>query len=117
MLHLELDSEAARKTIAPLTLHAYQSVSVREIEPHVLLSFVRSKHQVFLAIESAKGLFRIYTSRAELVNQPEIEAFLRGQAEFVDENEVWARNVARKDIRDFLSRIALGLANLPVAIP
>ena len=62
VLNLELADAGAHDNLAPLRLQPYQSVSMTEREPHVLLAFDRSGHRVSFAVESAKGQFLIYAS-------------------------------------------------------
>lgn len=112
-LYWELAEARANHNLTPLRLHSYQQVYMTELEPYVLLVFDRSKRRVNLCIETSNGHFRIHTSRAELVELPEVETVLCGEAKFVTEDEKLIRLVPRTDIHQALQQMAHSLAKLP----
>ena len=112
VLYLEL-ANAGAHNLAPLRVQPYQSVYMSEFEPHVLLVFDRSKRHVNFSVESAKGQFRVHTSCAELVELPEVESVLCGEAKFAKEDERLTRLVPRADIHEVLQQVAQSLAKLP----
>ena len=113
VLNLELADAGASHNLTPLRLQTYKSVYMSEVEPHVLLVFDRSGHRVSLAVESAKGQFRVYARCAELEELPEVETALCGEATFVKEDEKLTRLVPRADIHQVLQQVAQSLAKLP----
>jgi hypothetical protein len=86
-----------------------------ELEPLVHLVFDRSKRRVNFFVESSKGQFRIHASRAEMVELPEVETALCGEAAFVKEDEKVTRLVPRADIHQALWQVAQSLTKLPNA--
>jgi hypothetical protein len=112
-LYLELDKSDIRHNLAPLILQSYRSVSMTEVEPHVLLAFDRSGHRVSFAVESREGQFRVYTRRAELEKLPEVETALCAQGQFSAQADELVRLVPRRDIQQMLEDLAKILANLP----
>lgn len=112
VLSLELGDAGVLHDLTPLRLQPYQSVYMREREPHLLLTFDRSMHRVNFLVESAKGQFRIYARCAELAQLPEVEAALCGEATFVKEGETLMRLVPRSDVHQLLRRVARSLAKL-----
>lgn len=112
-LHLELAGAGVPDKLAPLRLQSYQSVTMTELEPHVLLAFDRAGRRVNVAIESAKGQFRVYTRRDGLKELPEVEVVLCDAAEFVEEDGDWALLVPRGEIHHVLEKVAQSLATLP----
>jgi hypothetical protein len=115
VLSLELADAGDNHNLTPLRLQPYQSVYMTELEPRVHLVFDRSKRRVNFFVESSKGQFRIHTSRADLVEFPEVETALCGEAAFVKEDEKVARLVPRTDIHQALQQVAQSLAKLPNA--
>jgi len=113
VLYLELDKGWAQHSLGPLRLESYQSVSMIEIEPHVVLVFERSGHPVSFAVESEKGQFRVYTRLAELLELPEVETALCAQGQFSAHADELTRLVPRQEIHQMLQDLAEILANLP----
>ena len=112
-LNVELADAGANNNLSPLRLQPYQSVSMSELEPRVLLVFERSKRRVNFFVESAKGQFRIHTSCAELDELPEVETALCGETMFAKEGEKLTRLVPRANIHQALQQLAQSLAKLP----
>jgi hypothetical protein len=110
VLNLEL---AAHRDLAPLALQSYQSMSMTELEPYVLLAFDRRGHRVSFAVESAKGQFRIHTSCAKLKELPEVGAVLRDKGGYSEVAGELTRLVPRESIQSVLRQLAESLANLP----
>lgn len=113
VLYLELANRGANENLAPLRLLSYQSVSMTELEPHVLLAFERSGHRVSFAVESASAQFRIHTSATNLKELPEVESALRDQLGFLEEAGKLTRFVLRENIPSMLQQMAQSLATLP----
>ena len=110
VLSLELGDAEALRHLTPLRLQPYQPVYMRELEPHLLLTFDRSSHRVNFLVESANGQFRIHTKCAEVAQHPEVEASLRGELAFLQEGETLFRLVPRSNIHGVLRRVARSLA-------
>jgi hypothetical protein len=115
VLGLELADARNSHNLTPLSLQLYQSVYMTELEPLVHLVFDRSKRRVNFFVESSKGQFRIHASRAEMVELPEVETALCGEAAFVKEDEKVTRLVPRADIHQALWQVAQSLTKLPNA--
>jgi hypothetical protein len=113
VLNLELANHGANQTLAPLRLQSYQSVSMTEIEPHVILAFNRTGHSVSFAVGSVKSQFQIYTSCASLTELPEVDSVLRNEGKFSEMAGKLTRMVPRESIHDVLQQLAQTLANLP----
>jgi hypothetical protein len=113
VLSLELGNNAARQSLAPLSLQCYQSVTMTYIEPHVLLTVDRSERRLSFAVESTSGQFRIHISCAELEELPEVEVALCSEVKFVKEDGKLTRLVPRTDIHEVLQQVAQSLAKLP----
>jgi hypothetical protein len=113
VLYLELDNINTRHNLAPLSLQLYRSVTMTEVEPHVLLAFERSGHQVGFAVESRKGQFRVYTMLAELEELPEVQTALCAQGQFSAHADELVRLVPPPDIQQMLQDLAKILATLP----
>lgn len=113
VLNLELTNNGANQTLAPLELQSYQTVSMTDLEPHVLLTLDRSGHRVDFSVFSAKAEFCITTGRAALKDFPEVESALRSQQQFTEENGDLRRMVPRADIHAVLKQMARCMASLP----
>jgi hypothetical protein len=111
-LHLELADAGASHNLAPLRLQAYQQVYMTEFEPYLHLTFDRSKRRVNFYVWWSKGHFRIHTTRAELVELPEVEAALCGEVEFVKADDKFMRLVPHSNIHQALHQVAQSLAKL-----
>lgn len=112
-LHLELADAGSPHDLTPLTLQRYQDVSMTEMEPYVHLVFERSNRRVNLCIESSKGQFRIYTRTSGLIEVPDVETALCGEAAFLKGDDNLVRLVPREDVHQALQQIAASLAKLP----
>ena len=112
VLYLELDSGDARRGIAPLVLQPYRSVTMTEVEPHVLLTYSRPGHQVSFAVESMMGQFRVYVRLAELEVLPDLGTALCALGQYSAHADTLVRWVPRRDIHQMLQELANILANL-----
>jgi hypothetical protein len=113
-LYQELNSDTACERLAPLKLKSYQSVSMIETEPYVLLAYDLPDCSIGFSIESTEGKFRIKVKRAALESHPEVEAVLSNQMGFVGRDDVLARSSSRDEIHDVLHGVARSLANLAI---
>jgi hypothetical protein len=111
-LYLELSTETARSNLAPLILENYQSVDVKNQEPHVSLTFTHAGHVVSFFIESAGGRFRVYVHQAELEHRPDVEGVLYDKMEFDANNQAVERFASREEIYQVLRDLAQNLSSL-----
>lgn len=109
VLYLELAEANSRGALGSLSLQAYQSVAMTELEPRVLLSLERAGRHVKFSVESANGEFCVSVSCAELKECPEVEVRLRDVMSFSKQGERLIRLVPRDEIRSVLVQIGNGL--------
>ena len=63
-LYLEIKKGGTQRNLAPLSLQSYQSVSMTEIEPHMLLAFESSGRRVSFAVEfGERPVSRLHKAR------------------------------------------------------
>src|SRR5207247_2575930 len=71
-LYQELVSDISRKSLEPLKVDSYQSVTMTEFEPCVWLSFSCEQRCVNFSLWSSNKCFQIQVKRAELENLPQV---------------------------------------------
>jgi hypothetical protein len=105
-------------SLAPLKVHSYQSVTMTENEPHVLLIY-DSERPLFFSIESDHGNFRIKVGCAELQGRQDMQAKLANLMGFAVIGDQMIRSCARTKIYDVLRQLASALATManPVTLP
>ncbi len=108
VLHIELDTESQRKRLAPLQLAPYQSVTMTDTEPHVAL---RMGNVNFIII-SVNDQFRMAVRQASLAALPGAEKALIDDLGFSQDDTLLKRFIPRKDIHDFLFKLAGKLAEV-----
>ena len=118
-LYQELDSDESRKSLEPLKLDFYQSVTMTEFEPRLRLSFICSKGRVSFALFSLHKGFRIQVNKSDLTSLPHVESALRNECGFADDGAALLRSSSREDIHELLRKIgtALGASKSSSADP
>lgn len=111
VLHVQLSTKECQGRLAPLKLEQYQSVTMTEAEPQVLLTLLSSSTAHF-SIESADGQFQILVPRAELGDIPGAAEILMEGSGFTHRGEVLRRLAPRDEIHDTLFQLAARLAEV-----
>ncbi len=113
VLFLELSDTRTHSKLSPLTPYYYHSVYLTDSEPHADLLLDRSGHRVHIMVESANGMFRVYTNCSGLEELPEVKVALCSEVQFVEQSGRLTRSVHRADIHDVLLQLAQSLSSLP----
>jgi hypothetical protein len=113
-LYQELRSDVVKESLEPLKLISYETATMKDIEPCVLLSFDYSEECVIFRLLSLHKGFRIQVYKSRLTDLPQVEAALRNECEFAEEGAALARHASRKEVHDVLQQIASRLARLLV---
>lgn len=111
VLHIELDTESQRRRLAPLRLAPYQSVTMTETEPHVVLE----TGSVHFIIQSANGQFEIAVLQTQVVAVPGAEEILINDLGFGQDGGDLKCLVPREEIHGFLFQLAGRLAEVNTA--
>jgi hypothetical protein len=116
-LYLELMTDCVRKSLEPLKLDFYQSVTMTDFEPRVWLSLSCSQGRVGIALFSFHKRFQMQVAKSDLTNLPDVEAVLRNECGFVEDGAAFMRSSSREEIHDGLRQIASSLARLALSTP
>ncbi len=117
VLHLDLNTPAARAAIAPLKLQDYQFVKMTEDEPRVILISEHPTVPIGVVIESKQGQFHIALPLNRIQQFTDGEAALTALG-FTKVLTFMARLVPRSKLQDLLQQLAGKLPTLtPLPVP
>lgn len=111
-LYQGLDTDGSRKSLEPLKLQSYESVTMTEYQPYFSLLFQSANRWARFVVFSSNGCFRIQVDKAELSELSDVEVLLREKCDFVESGSYLTRSVPRAEIYKVLNHLAGSLTEL-----
>lgn len=112
-LYLDLISEKVRKSLEPLKVDSYESVTMTDREPCVKLVFGAGINSVVFELFSTHQGFRIRVFKFYLTNLPQVEAALQTGCGFVESQGALTWSMSREEVLGALKQMADILSKVP----